>query len=124
MSSILEAKIPFLHRVWQESSTKDAHGNKTGQFADPVQRFAIQIYPANATISRSDFVSPTVVARTETDIFIDVDDASIFGERDRVVLEGKDFKVQGQPEFNTRDLLPIKGYEDIVPDTIYVKRVT
>lgn len=122
--SLFEAKIPFLHYVWQESTQRDSHGNKTGQFGIPILRHAVQLYPAAATINRSDMVNPNVVVRTETDIIIDVDDASVFGARDEVDLDGVRFKVQGQPQFSSYDALPIDGYSDLIPEQLHVKRVT
>jgi len=122
--SLFEAKIPFLHYVWQESTQRDSHGNKTGQFGIPILRYAVQLYPAAATINRSDMVNPNVVVRTETDIIIDVDDASVFDARDEVDLDGVRFKVQGQPQFSSYDALPIDGYSDLIPEQLHVKRVT
>lgn len=122
--SLFEAKIPFLHKVWVDDGTRDSHGNKTGHFADPVQKYAVQIYPANSTISRSDMVNPNVVARTETDIMLDVDSPEDFNKLDEIVLAGLTFKVQGDPEFGSWDMLPISGYSDLVPGSIHVKRTT
>lgn len=122
--SLFEAKIPFLHYVWSDTTTRDLHGNKTGGFSAPIMRYAVQLYPANGMMNRSDMVNPNVVVRTETDILIDVDDASLFGARDEVELDGLRFKVQGQPDFMTYDALPIDGYSDLVPDQIHVKRTT
>lgn len=122
--SILEANIPFLHRVWVEGAERDSHGNLKGALSDPIPRKAIQIYPATSTISRSDMVNPNVVVRTETDIFIDVDDPSLYGARDEVEVFGVKFKVQGDPGLTGWDAMPISGYSDLVPGQIHVKRVT
>lgn len=123
--SLFEAKLPFLHHIWQESSTRDSHGNRTGQFiTPPAQRYAVQLYPGGGQINRNDVVNPNVVVRTETDIIMDVDDASIFGPRDEVTIDGVRFKVQGQPGFNSYDALPLSGYSELVPDQLHVKRTT
>lgn len=122
--SLLEAKIPFLHYIWSDTVVRDSHGNKVGNFSEPVLRHAIQLYPAGGMMNRNDVVNPNVVVRTETDLLLDVDDSSIFGARDEVEIDGLRFKVQGQPDFSTYDALPISGYSDLVPDQLHVKRVT
>jgi hypothetical protein len=122
--SLLEAKIPFQHQIWQEIEERDSHGNKKGTYSNPIARMAVSIYPANSTLSRGDIVNPNVVVRNETDIHLFVDDSSLFGAQDLVILDGLKFKVQGQPAFASWDLMPIEGYADLVPDALYVKRVT
>jgi len=123
--SILEARIPFQHKVWQEGTTRDSHGNKVAGFSPTlIDRLAIDVYPMNSSVGRSDYISPDVVARTETDVMLGVDDASVFGAQDQIILFGVTFKVQGQPQFSTWDYMPIDGYADLVPDVLHVKRVT
>ena len=120
---IFVARIPFEHKEFQPGA-RDSHGNKTGAYSDPVTRYAISAYPTSASTRRDDYVSPDVVARTETDIIIDVEDSSIFKAQDLVVLAGVQFKVQGTPRYSSWDNMPIDGYADIVPSQIHVKRVT
>jgi hypothetical protein len=122
--SLLEAKIPFLHQIWQESETRDSHGNKTGTYSNSIPRMAVSLYPANSTLNKGDMVNPNVVVRNETDIMLFVDDASLFGAQDLVIFEGLKFKVQGQPQFGTWDYMPIDGYADLVPEQLHIKRVT
>ena len=122
--SILEARIPFQHKVWNGNAERDSHGNKTGAYDNPVTRYAISVYPMMASTTRNDIVSPDVVVRTETDILIDVDDPSVYGAQDIIVMDGIQFKVQGQPGFSSWDFMPIDGYADIVPGRIHARRVT
>lgn len=121
--AILEARIPLQHKVYQ-AGERDSHGNRIGTFADPVTRYAISLYPLSASTTRSDYVSPDVVARTETDIMMDVEDPSVYKAQDEIVFVGLTFKVQGQPEFSSWDAMPIDGYADIVPGTVHIRRVT
>lgn len=121
---IFEANIPILHRVWSQSGGNDSHGNPIGGLGAPVQRYAISIYPANKTLNRNDVVSPNVVARTETDIMVDVDDASIYHNQDQIIIDGIAFNIQGEPGLMGWDAMPISGYADIVPSGIHCKRVT
>lgn len=122
--SILEANIPVQHQVWTDSTERDSHGNKVGSYAPPVERKVIGIWPASASVSRSDVVNPNVVARTETDVMLDVDNPSIYGAKDLVIIDGFKFKVQAQPQFSNWDNMPIAGYADLVPGQVHVKRVT
>ena len=121
---ILEARIPFQHKEYQ-AGERDSHGNKIGGYPDPpVTRYAISVYPMMASTTRGDYISPTVVVRTQTDIIIDVEDPSVFHAQDEIEIAGVKFKVQGRPEYSSWDAMPIDGYADIVPGNIHVKRVT
>lgn len=122
--AILEPHIPMLHRVWSDTGSKDEHGNTIGGLGEPIQRYAISIYPASATLSRDDMVSPNVVARTETDIMVDVDDATLYHNRDQLIIAGIAFNVQGEPSLMGWDTMPIDGYADLVPSGVHCRRVT
>ena len=122
---IFEPRIPFQHKVYQTTGERDSHGNKVGGYPDPaIERKAIAAYPTSASTRRDDYISPDVVARTETDIIIDVEDSSIFKPQDLVILAGVQFKVQGTPQYSSWDHMPIDGYADIVPSQVHCKRVT
>jgi hypothetical protein len=121
---ILESNIPVLHRSWTNATSIDSHGNKIGGLGAPVQRWVIAIYPASATLSRDDYMSPNVVARSETDIMVDVDDASIYHNQDQILIAGFAFDVQGEPALMGWDAMPIAGYADIVPSSVHCRRVT
>lgn len=122
--AILESRIPVMHRVWSSEISKDSHGNRIGALGAPIQRYVIAIYPASATLSRDDYMSPNVVARSETDIMVDVDDASIYHNQDQIIIDGIAFDVQGEPALMGWDAMPIAGYADIVPSSVHCRRVT
>ena len=122
--TIFDANIPLLHRSWIEGTEKDSHGNVEGGLGDPVPRKAIAIWPTNRTLMRGDVVSPNVVARTETDIMVAVDDASIYHNRDQIIVYDMAFNIQGEPGLSGWDAMPISGYEDMVPSEVHAKRVT
>jgi hypothetical protein len=121
---IFVPRIPFQHKVYRPDGQRDSHGNRTGGFDPPVERLAISAYPLMSSTRRDDYVAPDVVARTETDIIIDVEDSSIFKPQDVVILAGVSFKVQGTPQYSSWDHMPIDGYADIVPSQVHCKRVT
>jgi hypothetical protein len=120
----LVPRYPMQHRVWVDTDAKDSHGNVIGELAEPVDRLFILCYPANRTLGVDDVVSPNVVARTETDIMVDVHDPETYHNRDQLIIDGIAFNIQGEPGLMGWDKMPFEGYASMVPSSIHCQRVT
>lgn len=127
---ILPATISFQHRVWTPGAA-DIHGNPTGALGAPINRLAIACYPMHFRNPHTDPISADYVARTETDILVDVPDASLFKKLDQLIFAmelpfatdtGIAFEVQGLP-VNWGLNMPIQAFGRLFPGVVHGRRV-
>lgn len=126
--AVLDAEVPVMHRAWvQNSGSQPRHGQAAeGTLSDPVERFVYQIYPARWQRPVPDPINIEDLARTETNLLMDVPDSSIYKNQDQVLVNGKAFVVQGRPEFESwGDGMQIMSeYDDMFGGTVLIRRVT
>lgn len=116
-----------MHRVFVPNSAPVRHGQAAeGTLADPVQRFVYQIYPARWQRPVPDPINIEDLARTETNLLMDVPDSSVYKNQDQVLVKGKAFVVQANPEFESwGDGMQIMSeYDDMFGGTVLIRRVT
>lgn len=125
--AVLEAQVPVEHRVFTENpATTGRHGSsQEGTLAEPVTRYAYQIYPANWTTPRPDPINMENMDNSITNLLMDVPDPSVYHQRDTVLIHGKSFIVQGIPEFDDwGNGMQIMGeYDDMFGGTVLIRRV-
>lgn len=125
MSAPLKAEIPVQHKVWVEDAHKDAHGNTTGDYAEPVTRYAQAYYPLGWETGAPDVISADYEARLEFNIEMLVPDASVYHKRDLVEINGLAYEVQSIP-YDWSQGLPsfARGYAEMLGGTVHCRRVT
>lgn len=125
--AVLDAEVPIQHRVFVQNTTGARHGQKSeGTHAPAVTRYAYQVYPMHWRNPHTDPIQVEDVARTVTDLLIDVPDPSVYKKRDMVLINGIAFDVQGLPdeaEWGGGTML-FKEYDDMFGGTVHVRRVT
>lgn len=129
MTSYMDAQIPVEHRVFvpNDPNVPLRHGQAAeGELAEPVTRYAFQIYPANWQSLRPDPINVETLDRTIIDLIMDVPDSSVYKDRDTVMVKGKSFVVQGNPEFDDwgDGLQMMPEYDEFFGGTVLIKRVT
>lgn len=125
--AVLAAEVPVEHRVFIPNTTPGRHGSaQEGTLSDPIDRLAYQIYPARWQRPVPDPINLEDIARTVTDLVMDVPDPSMYKKRDVVLVNGIAFEVQGLPDFTGwGDGLQIMSeYDDMFGGSVLIKRVT
>lgn len=125
--SVLDAEVPVQHRVFILNTEPGRHGSsQEGTLSDPIPRFAYQVYPARWQRPIPDPINLEDVARTVTDLVMDVPDPTVYKKQDTVVISGVSFVVQGLPDFmGWGDGLQIMSeYDDMFGGSVLIKRVT
>jgi len=121
--TIFDANLDIDHQAVVATGI-DTHGNETFGYPNPpVARKAIAIYPISWTRPRRDPVEVETVARTETQLLVDVPDATIYKKNDRVFIFGESFKVENRPR-NWGDDAPFGLDASMFGGTVHVLRVT
>lgn len=125
---VLEAQVPVMHRSWvQNSGPQPRHGQAAeGVLADPVQRFIYQVFPARWQRPTPDPINIEDLQRVDTNLLMDVPDPTVYKNQDQVLINGKSFVVQGNPEFEGwGDGLQIMSeYDDMFGGQVLIRRVT
>lgn len=124
--AVLPATVPIQHRVWTANTDPVRHGQSgEGTLAEPVQRFAIQVYPMSWTNPDQDPITVDAAGRTVTDLLVDVEDPSLYKKNDEILINGVSFVVQGLPGFDDVAMGPLPEFEDLLGGgTVHVRRVT
>lgn len=124
--AVLRAQVPIQHRSFIPNTDPVRHGQAgEGTLADPVQRFAIQIYPMSWTNPDQDPITIDAAGRTVTDLLVDVEDPSIYKKNDEILINDVSFVVQGLPGFDDVALGPLPEFDDLLGGgTVHVRRVT
>jgi hypothetical protein len=125
---VLQAEIAIQHLVYvPHTGSTGRHGSsQEGTHAAPVTRYAYQIYPARWQRPVPDPINLEDIARTVTDLIMDVPDPSVYKKLDDVLIQGISFQVQGLPDYTGwGDGLQIMSeYDDMFGGIVLVKRVT
>jgi hypothetical protein len=126
--AVVDAEVPVLHRVWvPNSGPVTRHGQASeGTYADPIERFVYQVYPARWQRPVPDPINIEDLARTETNLLMDVPDSSVYKNQDRVLINGVAFVVQGKPEFEDwgDGMQIMSSYDDMFGGQVLIRRVT
>lgn len=120
--SIVGANIHVQHQVWMSTGTKDSHGRVIYTHGPVIPRMVEAIYPLHMR-PRRDPVTVEYEARTETDLLMDVPDATVYNKNDRVVVGGKSYLVQNDPR-NWGGDDPFGFDSTMFGGTVHLKRVT
>jgi hypothetical protein len=121
--TLLDADKDIGHQVCISTGT-DSHGNETFGYPNPpIPRKAIAIYPESWARPRPDPVDVETLARTMTNLLIDVPDATIFKKNDRILIFGKSFRVQNDPR-NWGSDAPFGLDASMFGGTVHVERTT
>lgn len=120
--SIFPATIPVQHQVWTDTGNKDSHNKTIYNFAPPVARMVIAVHPMRR-MPRRDPVTVEYEARTETDLVVEVPDATIYSKNDRVLIKGEAFLVQNDPR-NWGGDDPFGFDKTMFGGSLHVKRIT
>lgn len=128
--AILDATVPVQHRVFIPNvASTGRHGSAAeGELSDPVQRFAYQVYPAHqgGTVT-FDPVNIETAARVITDLFMDVDDPSVYKKHDEVQINGIAYVVQGLPVADNQwgdGTQLFSEYDDMFGGLVHIRRVS
>jgi hypothetical protein len=121
-SGILPANIIIQHQVWTDGGTTDNHNNEVEVYGPPIARRVIAVYPLHR-LPHHDVADSEFVARTMIDFIMDVPDASIYSKNDRVIFEGKNFRVEGFP-FNWGNHNPFGFDTSFFGGSVHIERVT
>jgi len=121
MTTLL-ANIAVQHQVWGDTGTKDSHNRTIYTHGPIIKRMAIAIYPLHR-IARRDPTTVEYEARTETDLLVDVPDATVYHKNDRVLLKGTAYLVQNEPRNHGGDD-PFGFDKTLFGGTVHLKRVT
>ena len=120
---IFAANITVQHQVWNQTGTKDNHGNyPTNSFDDPVERPVIAIYPLHR-LPHHDVVDSEYVGRVMIDFIMEVPDSSVYHKNDRVIYQDLNFRVQGFP-FNWGGSDPFGFDPTLFGGSVHIERVT
>lgn len=123
--TFLPSVTAIQHLYWNASNTTDAHGNPTGGYSDPVNENIICWWVLERRTWAEDPVDPDVVARTEDDIHMLVNDPSIYTKRDRVIVNGLLFEVQGVPtDWSSGLPFQAASYGMLVGGEVHARRVS
>lgn len=80
------------------------------------------MYPKRWGAPRPDISTEEVTALTDTDMMLDVPDATVYKRRDTVEINGISYVVQGRPEDWADDQI-MSEYDDMFGGTVLVRRV-
>lgn len=123
--TFLPSSTAIQHIYWTDSLTTDAHGNPTGGFGDPVNETVICWWPLERRTWEIDPVDPDVVARIEEDIHMLVDRRYVFTKRDRVIVNGLMYEVQGVATDWAGGLpFPATAYQMLIGLEVHARRVS
>lgn len=128
--AVVEALVPVQHRVFvQNVASTGRHGSAAeGELSAPIQRFALDVYPAHWNRGVTlDPIDIDTAARTVTDMLMDVPDPSVYKKRDEVSINGIAFVVQGLPEITgdwAEGMMPFPQYDDMFGGVVHIRRVT
>lgn len=120
--SIFAANIGVQHQVWTKTGTKDSHNKDIYTHGPVIPRAVIAVHPLHR-IARHDPTTVEYEARTETDLLMEVPDATLYSKNDRVLLYGKAFLVQNDPR-NWGGDDPFGFDVSTFGGTVHIKRVT
>lgn len=125
--AVLDAQVPVMHRVFVPNSAPTRHGQTDeGTLADPVERFAYQVYPARWQRPVPDPIDIENYDKTINNLIMDVPDPSVYKKRDQVLLNGIAFDVQGNPSLEDwgdgMQIMP--EYDDMFGGQVLIRRVT
>lgn len=121
--SLIDATIPIGHQVAIVTG-QDSHGNDVVGYPNPpIQRMAIAIYPPTFQRAKPDPVTVEEAERTETELFVEVPDATLYKKPDRVLLSGVSYRVEGLPR-NWGSDAPFGFDAEMFGGTLHVRRVT
>lgn len=121
--SIFDANLDIGHQQSLPTGT-DTHNNPTYGYPNPaIPRKAIAIYLESWGRPKPDPVDVETLARTQTNLLVDVPDATIFKKNDRILIFGKSFRVQNDPR-NWGDDAPFNIDPSMFGGTIHCERVT
>lgn len=119
---VLPANIVVQHQVWNDTGSNDTHGNAAQSWAPGVARRVIAIYPLHR-LPHHDVVDSDTVARTMIDFIMEVPDASVYSKNDRVIYNGRNYRVQGFP-FNWGGDNPFGFDTSFFGGSVHIERVT
>jgi len=133
MASI-PAPITVYHRPWITTGATDAHGNPAYALGPTVARKVQAINEFGRRGSSREVVSPDFVNRAETVLEIAVPDATLYHQKDQVIIgatgtdnagepvDGLEFHVEGVPSDNKLGPLPLLNR--MIGGVVRVRRVT
>lgn len=124
--AVVDAEVPITHRVWVPNGAPGRHGIDQGQLSDPIDRFAVQVYPLHWRSPHADRPTIEEMSRTVTDLLIEVENPALYKKQDTVQINGVSFEVQGLPdqaEWGGGTML-FPQYDDMFGGTVHVRRVT
>jgi hypothetical protein len=127
--AVLDAEVPVEHRVWvQNSGSQQRHGQAAeGTYAEPITRYAYQVYPARWQRPTPDPINIEDLARTDINLLMDVPDATVYKNQDQVLINGTAFVVQGNPAFEDwgDGMQLMREYDDLIGGgQVLIRRVT
>lgn len=129
--TVLDPEIAVEHLVWVPevdgtgAVVTGRHGLVQGQLQPPVTRMVFAIYPMHWRNPHTDPITTDEMARTLSDVLIDVPDSTIYKKLDHVVISGNDFEVQGQPwDSDWGQDMPFSDYDDCFGGVVHARRVT
>jgi hypothetical protein len=110
---------PLTHHTWVQNvpNEEDAHGNPKGHWVPIARRFN-----AMEQQQTREVVGTNTVATVVTDLVVTVADASLYSDQDQVTINGKRYRVDGDP--GDERMGPLPQYNSMFGGVLRLKRVT